>query len=258
MLCGSVAAACWRGNPTGCEQTPTKPASGVRPGYDPAHPHPSPPGPPSPSPNGPPHPQLPFNGVVPQSGWAALVTTLGGVQYDNFVLEGRAPGGGAVATCGTGAPAAGDFVVSTPCDAPAALTEWEKLPGGQLQLHSTTLCIANGGVLAPCAGGTDALDTSNAGQLVAHDRATGRITTTTDTCLDIPGHPGLEEAQWPRVVTNATCGAIPQDSQQFQYHPGTGALRPKASMCVADFQGAVNNYRDCCLSVCPPVRSAGV
>ena len=87
---------CWRGNPSGCEQSPTKPTSGVRPGYDPAHPHPGPPPgpPPPPAPSGPPHPQLPFKGLVPPSGWAALVTTLGHVQYDNFAMEGRAPGGG--------------------------------------------------------------------------------------------------------------------------------------------------------------------
>ena len=178
------------------------------------------------------------------------MTTLGAVQYDNFELEGRASGGGAVASCGTGAPMAGDRVVSTPCDAPAALTEWEKLPGGQLQLSSTTLCIASGGVLAPCAG-RDGTPAGTTAQLVVHDRATGRITTATDTCLDIPGYPGQGGVQWPSVVTNATCGAIPEDSQQFQYHPGTGALRPKASMCVASFSGSENQYRDCCLSVCP-------
>ena len=178
------------------------------------------------------------------------MTTLGAVQYDNFELEGRASGGGAVASCGTGAPMAGDRVVSTPCDAPAALTEWEKLPGGQLQLSSTTLCIASGGVLAPCAG-RDGPPAGTTAQLVVHDRATGRITTATDTCLDIPGYPGQGGVQWPSVVTNATCGAIPEDSQQFQYHPGTGALRPKASMCVASFSGSENQYRDCCLSVCP-------
>ena len=55
----------------------------------------------------------------------------------------------------------------------------------------------------------------------------------------------------PAAVTNASCGAIPDEGQQFQYHPGTGALRPKASMCVAGFAGTVNEYRDCCLSVCP-------
>lgn len=239
-------AACWRGNPNMCEKTPTKPASGVRPGYDPTHPHPTPPSPP---PSGPPHPQLPFRGLVPKSGWAALVTTLGGVQYDNFALEGRAQGGGAVATCGSGAPVAGDPIVSTPCDAPGALTEWEKLPGGQLQLRSTTLCIAHGGVLAPCAGELGA-DATYAEQLLTHDRTSGRITTTTDTCLDIPATGGQGYEQWPHLVTNATCRAIPQDSQQFQYHPGTGALRPKSSICVADFLGTVNQYRDCCLSVC--------
>ena len=186
---------------------------------------------------------------MPASGWAALVTTLGGVQYDNFGLEGRAPGGnGAVVACGSGAPTAGDAVVATPADAPGALTEWEKLPGGQLQLRSTTLCIGSGGVLVPCAG--------DAAELVQHERATGRITTSDDTCLDVSGSAGENGVQWPQAVTNATCGTIPAESQQYQYHPGTGALRPKASMCVADFGGSANGYRDCCLSVCLPNSKA--
>ena len=242
------AAACWRGNPTSCEATPIKPASGVRPGYDPSHPHQHPHPSPSP-PSGPPHPQLPFKGVVPVSGWAALVTTLGGVQYDNFELIGRAAGGGgAVAPCGTGAPTAGDAVVATPCDAPHAQTAWAKLPSGELQLRSTTLCIGSGGVLVPCAG--EAAGPPGTAAAVAHDRNTGRITTSTGSCLDVPGFPGQNGVQWPHAVTNATCATIPADSQQFQYHPGTGALRPKASMCVQGFGGTVNQYRDCCLSVC--------
>lgn len=212
--------------------------------------------------------------MVPASGWAALVATLGGVQFDNFTLEGRASGGvstqairlvyfppgsthldfpgcltdwlwwqGAVAACGSSAPAAGDKVVATPCDAPGALHSWEKLPGGQLQLSSTTLCIGSGGVLAPCAG--------QAADLLSHERSTGRITTATDTCLDVLGWPGHGGVQWPQAITNATCGPIPENSQQYQYHPGTTTLRPKASMCIAGFAASELAYRDCCLSVCP-------
>jgi hypothetical protein len=174
-------------------------------------------------PQPPPHPELPFKGIVPVSGWAALVTTLGGVQYDNFKLEGRAPGGGAVASCGSGAPTAGDPVVATPCDAPGTLNDWEKLPGGQLQLSSTTLCIGIGGVLVPCAGGDDEKEEEEEeevharGSLVVHDRTTGRITTASDTCLDVTGWPGENGVQWPQAVTNATCGPIPDVNQQYQY-----------------------------------------
>eukprot|EP01047_Picozoa_sp_COSAG01_P035025 COSAG01_NODE_2659_length_7299_cov_34.861111_14_plen_157_part_00 len=153
-----------------------------------------------------------------------------------------------MAPCGARSPAAGDVVVAAPCDAPGALTNWAKLPGGELQLRSTTLCMGGDGTLVPCAA-TAALP--GGARMVAHDRKTGRITTSAGACVDVNGWPGQNGVQWPAVVTNATCRDIPADSQQYQYHPGTGALRPKASVCIAGFAGSVNQYRDCCLSVCP-------
>ena len=204
---------------------------------------------PAPAPSGPPHPQLPFGGVVPVSGWAALVTTLGGVQYDNFKIDGKAPGGGAVAACGSGMPAAGDEVVSTPCDAPNARAAWEKLPSGQLRLRSTKLCLGSSGgaaVLASCGS-----DEAEAAALLTHDRATGRIiSASAATCLDVTSFPGAGGKQWPQAVTNASCVPIPDEKQQYQFHPATGALRPKASTCIAGFASTVNQYRDCCLAVC--------
>jgi hypothetical protein len=45
---------------------------------------------------------------------------------------------------------------------------------------------------------------------------------------------------------------LPQDAQQFQYHPGTGRLRHKASSCIASFPNTASGlYRDCCIALCP-------
>jgi hypothetical protein len=196
-------------------------------------------------------PPLPFGGTIPTSGWAALVTTLGGVQYDNFKLEGRAvKGGGAVNACGTGLPEVGSAVVATPCDAPNALHAWDKLVGGQLQLQSTQLCIgastSGSAVLIPCSGSEDNARVS--GPQLVHNRTTGMIGDGSN-CVDVLGSTE-QGGQWPSAVANAKCAAIPT-YQQFQFNPQTGALRPKGSKCVADFKSTVNQYRDCCLSVCP-------
>ena len=45
---------------------------------------------------------------------------------------------------------------------------------------------------------------------------------------------------------------LPQDAQQFQYHPGTGRLRHKASSCISSFPNTASGlYRDCCVALCP-------
>ena len=146
-------------------------------------------------------------------------------------------------------PAAGDEVVSTPCDAPNARAAWEKLPSGQLRLRSTKLCLGSSGgaaVLASCGS-----DEAEAAALLTHDRATGRIiSASAATCLDVTSFPGAGGKQWPQAVTNASCVPIPDEKQQYQFHPATGALRPKASTCIAGFASTVNQYRDCCLAVC--------
>ena len=196
----------------------------------------------------PPHP---FGGVIPSSGWAALVSTLGNVQYDNFKLEGRASGAGAVETC-AGTAAAGSKVVSTACDAPGSLHAWDKLRGDQLRLRSTNLCMAvdasNTVVLSACS----TTNSTHSLALLVHDRTTGRITTNSSTCLDVTaaGEPGQAGRRWPVATAGSQCVAIPSDTQQLQWHPHTGALRPKASSCTTNFAGTVNQYRDCCLAVC--------
>ena len=229
--CAKNTVCCWLKEGTTPAKVPGtgESAAGYKPGK---HHGPAPP-------IGPPHPPLPFKGAVPLSGWAGLVTTLGGVQYDDFKLEGRAKGGGAVDACGTTAPAAGDQVVSSPCDAPNMLHSWEKLPGGQLQLTSTTLCLgadaAGAAILVACAGDDSAL--------LSHDRATGRIKNS-GSCLDIAGYPGEGGRQWPAAVANASCIPIPADMQQHQFNPQTGALRPKGSPCVAGFAATTNQYEN--------------
>ena len=48
------------------------------------------------------------------------------------------------------------------------------------------------------------------------------------------------------------CEALPSLTQQFQHNPGTGALRPKASSCIASSLGESTRvaYRDCCIALC--------
>jgi hypothetical protein len=70
------------------------------------------------------------------------------------------------------------------------------------------------------------------------------------TCVDVLGEAGQDGQQWPSAVANVKCAAIPTN-QQYQFNPQTGALRSKGSKCVAGFKSTVNQYRDCCLSVCP-------
>ena len=231
-----------------------------------------PPGPPPPSPD------HPYGGVVPATGWAALVTTLGNVQYDDFKLEGKAKGGGAVDACGAATPTAGSPVVAAPCDAPGLQHTWARSKTGALELVGGndavgSLCLGavghskgNLAVLVPCGD-------SSAVQL--HDRSTGMImsppTTTPaeasspgvaagpppphpegSACLDVAGATA-SGPPWPQATTGNSCGQPSlANSQQYQFNPATGALRPKASVCTASFLGTVNQYRDCCLSVCPP------
>ena len=121
-----------------------------------------------------------------------------------------------------------------------------------MQLRSTKLCLgaaADGkaAVLVPCSGNGSGL-----AQPLIHHRTTGQIGDGS-TCVDVPTcqsrWPCTAGQKWPAAVANAQCAAIPTN-QQYQFNPQTGALRPKGSSCVADFKGTVNQYRDCCLSVC--------
>ena len=69
--------------------------------------------------------------MVPPSGWAALVSTLGVTQVDNFAMWGTAEanstssnGTAAVTPCGSVAPREGMVLSSAPCDHPGASTAW--------------------------------------------------------------------------------------------------------------------------------------
>ena len=82
-------------------------------------------------PTGPPPP--PTAAGVPVSGWAAIVSTLGRTQVDNFKLVGTAGpehggrGEHAAPACnpaGGAPPHVGSVVASTPCDLPGAYTGW--------------------------------------------------------------------------------------------------------------------------------------
>ena len=187
-----------------------------------------------------------FGGRVPKSGWAALVSTLGHVQYDDFRLVGKAPGGGAVAPCAGRALKAGDAIVSAPCDAPGAMNVWGRLESGELTPPGGAgLCLGSkGGAAALVACGSDSL---------RFDHRTGRILDSEEGCLDVVTQYAGGGPPWAPVATGTACAAIASaaaSSQQYQWNPATGNLRPKGAMCVADFPGAINQYRDCCLSVC--------
>jgi hypothetical protein len=197
----------------------------------------------------------PFNGSVPASGWAALVTTLGHVQFDNFRIDGKAVGGGAVSACAEGAPKAGTVVVVAPCDAPALRREWTRGRSGVLEL------VSSGGLCLGEAGGFAALVPCNSSEgLQLHDIKTGRISPALGTCLDLVEQGSHAGPPWLPAVVGQSCAPIATPaawSQQFQYNPQTGALRPKSARCVADFLPWIPNngfdgdqYRDCCLAVC--------
>jgi hypothetical protein len=197
----------------------------------------------------------PFNGSIPASGWAALVTTLGHVQYDNFRIDGKAVGGGAVAACTEATSTAGARVVVAPCDAPALRREWERGSSGVLEL------AASGGLCLGEAHGLAALVQCNSSDgLYLHDIKTGRISSALGTCLDLIEQGSHAGPPWLPAVVGQSCAPIATPaawSQQFQFNPQTGALRPKSARCVADFLPWIPNngydgdqYRDCCLAVC--------
>jgi hypothetical protein len=191
--------------------------------------------------------------TVPPSGWAGLVATLGKSQVDNFELDGTgsADGSAAVRPCASMPPRQGAPLLTTPCDLPGALVGWtvsSTEPSGVLQLRSVAdeLCIgiANSNVsLLPC---------SSQSALV-YDVATGRITpatteSSTQQCLT-----ALQRQQHdsgPTQLAMQRCAGAPDDSQQFQWDPSSGALRQKGSQCIAKYPDNTA-YRDCCIAVCP-------
>ena len=203
---------------------------------------------------------------IPPSGWAGIAATIGRSQVDNFKLVGTAGGGAAVPPCGSAAPATGSPVVSTPCDYPGTVAGWTVVPGSgviQLGLRRSIqanarppLCLgappAKTSGHAGSAGAAVALVTCDSPLAVVYDVATGRISPRGNgsQCVTTVQRTALDPAAV--AVVLGACVPIPSESQQFQYHPGTGALRPKASSCIASSHGESTppQYRDCCLAMC--------
>ena len=190
--------------------------------------------------------------LVPPSGWAAIVATLGGSQVDNFKLEGLADGGGGgggVAKCAATTPAAGIAVSSTPCDQEGAWTHWvvrAGKDGGGLKLDphpatpSVLLCLGASGALIPCA-------SASPKSLVYHNATDGQLhvgASDSASCMIAVQKEATDEHA--ATVRVAPCTG----AQRFQLNPNTGALRSKGSECVASFTGAIVQYRDCCIAVC--------
>ena len=204
--------------------------------------------------------------IIPSSGWAGIISTLGLSQIDNFKLEGTAEGGAAATPCGTAAPKQGALLVSTPCDYPGTTAGWTVSAGsdGTVRMahtdDSAPLCIGTatvgGGADIPAghfhAGPTAiALVDCSAASALRYNITTGQLSPigTTGQCLATVQRQQNDLGAPALILTG--CGGVPNDSQQFQYNPGTGALRPKGSSCIAETSGTVLNYRDCCLSYCP-------
>ena len=251
---------------------------------------PAPPPAPSPTP-------APASKQIPPSGWAAIASTIGRSQVDNFKLVGTAGGGAAAPRCESPTLAPGCSVVTTPCDYPGTVAGWTVVPGsGAIQLGgsgggSSSSSAARDGTAASgavsaeapplCLGAaatttesdSDGAATTSAVTLVAcgsefvlvYSVATGRISPRGDgggggggggsssQCVTALQRSFNDTAAATMVLRPcAPMGQPPSDTQQFQYNPSTGALRPKASSCIATSQGEATRaqYRDCCIAIC--------
>ena len=218
---------------------------------------------PTPGPVGPPFPPAPPARVeIPPSGWAGIAATIGRSQLDNFKLVGTAPGGGGAPPCGSAAPVAGSAVVSTPCDYPRAHAGWTVGPGGgTIQLAGQGPGTAATKAADLCVGATNVTENGRAAiTLVAcgaksalvYSVATGRISPRGDASQCVTAVQRTSEDTGAAAMVLSTCEALPSVTQQYQYNPGTGALRPKASSCIASSMGESTRvaYRDCCIALC--------
>jgi hypothetical protein len=189
--------------------------------------------------------------VVPPSGWVALVSTLGVMQFDNFGIDGTAEGNGAVRSCGQTSPTSGNALVSAPCDHPGASTSFTTdVKGGQVVLvtagarEGSSLCIGGG------IGTNVTLVECGSAAALMYDVSTGRLTPRSNQqhCLTAIQRQ-QNDAALPKIAV-APCVAIPDESQQFQFNPTTGALRQKGSHCIAQVADTALAYRDCCIALC--------
>jgi hypothetical protein len=230
----------------------------------------------------PPPPPAPPLLSIPPSGWAGVAGTIGLSQVDNFKLVGTASPGGAAAAvpCQQTVPAVGSVVVSTPCDYPQARTQWETVApgGGVIRLvpsRNGSHGSSNGDVRRPAAAATTAAAQSelclgvsanateaddrpltlvlcHSNSALIYDVSTGRISPRSDASHCVTAVQRTSDDSSARQMVLSTCKAIPSETQQFQYNPGTGALRPKTSSCIATSHGESTRvqYRDCCAAVC--------
>lgn len=218
----------------------------------------------------PPTPPPPATRQIPPSGWAAIAATIGRSQVDNFKLAGTAGGGAAVSPCATEAPRKGSAVVTTPCDYPRTVAGWIVTSGGAIQLgqpgsspgdDSSTrvstavlqqLCVG----VAPNATKSDdsavALVACGSELALAYNVTTGRISPRGDGSRCATAVQRTFNATGAATMVLSACLPTPSEAQQFQYNPRTGALRPKASSCIATSQGEATRvqYRDCCIALC--------
>lgn len=192
---------------------------------------------------------------VPASGWAAIVSTLGGVQFDNFRLDGLSSGRIGAPACLSSEIDSGANVTSVPCNLQGAYTKWSLDANTRVvrSVHNSSLCLGSFGSLLqlfPCS------DPNVTAMLARHDISTGRIiiaskmppTHADGGCVSVQSRSVTARS---KVLLEADCSAIPCGNQQFQFNPVTGALRHKGGQCIVSFPGWMDtDYRDCCLGVC--------
>lgn len=160
------------------------------------------------------------------------------IKIDNFKIEGTATAGAAVAPCkGDTIARVGSLLSSAPCDYPGALTEWSlNSVNGELSTTTSgkTVCLGVSGSgssgsnmsLVKCGGDQGAF---------AYDHHSGRISPmgNADLCVTAVQR-GQDDVGLPVLVVS-TCMPAPANTQQFQFNPQTGALRPKSPSCVAEY-----------------------
>lgn len=200
---------------------------------------------------------------VPPSGWAAIVATLGKSQVDNFALEGTGEGGAPVAPCKDG-DGLGAALSSAPCDYPGAVTRWILSTSGTMQLirqpitdeRAPPLCLGlthDAKVnLVLCESASVAKFRDTTGQIIfPNARLPSELIGDGDLCVEaVQREETSSSLPMLAVKPCAKPESLPNDAQQFQFNPLTGALRPKGSYCVSTFANSVLNYRDCCLALC--------
>jgi hypothetical protein len=210
--------------------------------------------------------------LIPESGWAGLVSTLGRTQVDNFVLRGTATGGAAAEPCAATVPTTGNHLVSTPCDFPTSEVSWSVQSDGKVRLRPTRnttsstgqeLCI---GVRAAAATSSENISLVQCGSVFAlvFNRSTGRISPRANPQMCVTAvqkQPSRHKGGLWGQLTLTSCSMVERQkvegveaAQQFVHNPGTGVLRYKGSECIATFAGSAppSRFRDCCLSYCMP------